>query len=47
MQGKLISHGEVVSQHTEVNTSYLPPAGYLIYIIKENIPIQSFKIIKN
>jgi hypothetical protein len=47
MQGKLISHGEVVSQYTEVNTSYLPPAGYLIYLVKENIPIQSFKIIKN
>jgi len=47
MQGKLINHGEIFSQNTEVNTSYLPPAIYLINIIETNTPILSFKIIKN
>ena len=46
--GKLLSHGQVTGQQTEINTSSLPPATYFINVLnQEDKKVQSFKIIKN
>ena len=48
MQGKLLSSGKVAAEQTQINTSSLPPATYLMHVVnQENKKVQSFKIIKN
>lgn len=48
MQGQLTSSGQVTAEETQINTSCLPPANYLINIVnQENKKIQSFTFIKN
>jgi len=48
MLGKALNKGQITSQQTQINTSDLPSATYIINIRnKLNQNIQSFKIIKN
>lgn len=48
MQGKSVSKDQVTAKQTQINTSSLPSASYLIHIVnQENKQVQSFKIIKN
>lgn len=48
LQGRLLSKGQVTSQHTEINTADLPTAVYFLNISNlDRKKIKSFKIIKN
>ena len=48
MLGKALSKGQIKSQRTQINTSGLPSATYIINVQnKANQNLQSFKIIKN
>ena len=48
MLGKALSKGQIKSQRTQINTSGLPSATYIINVQnKANQNVQSFKIIKN
>lgn len=48
MLGKALCKGQIKSQRTQINTSGLPSATYIINIQnKANQNVQSFKIIKN
>jgi hypothetical protein len=47
MQGKLLNHGQVTAQQTQINTSSLPTATYFINVVnQDNKKVQLFKIIK-
>lgn len=47
MLGKALNKGQITNQQTQINTSGLPSATYIIHIRnKANQNIQSFKIIK-
>ena len=48
MNGKLIDSSQVSAQKTIINTGYLNPAAYFIYIVnQEDEKVKSYKIIKN
>jgi hypothetical protein len=48
LQGKLLNSGQINEMYTQINTSSLVSATYLISIVnQQNIKVQSFKIIKN
>ena len=48
VQGKQLINEQVTAKQTQLNTSILPPATYLINVVnQENKKVQSFKIIKN
>jgi hypothetical protein len=48
MKGKLLSSEQIVSKQTQINTTSLPMANYLINVLNHsNEVVQSFKIIKN
>jgi hypothetical protein len=47
LQGNLLSHGQINSEETQINTASLPSATYVIHVLtKEKKQVQSFKIIK-
>lgn len=46
MQGKLLENKQVTGSQTQINTSALLPATYLIKITQGNKYVQTFKIIK-
>ncbi len=47
LQGKLLSRLQITAKQTQINTSSLPSATYIINIVnQENKKVQSFKIIK-
>ena len=47
LQGKLLSRLQITAKQTQINTSSLPSATYIINIVNhENKKVQSFKIIK-
>jgi len=47
MQGKLLEITPMFASQTQINMGNLPSATYLIHVIQENLPLKSFKIIKN
>ena len=48
LQGKLIKDGKIKAKQTQISTSGLPSATYILYIRNKNKQnLQSFKIIKN
>lgn len=48
MQGKLLYKAQVTAQQTQINTSSLAAATYLIYVVhQDNQKIQTFKFVKN
>jgi hypothetical protein len=48
LQGKLIKNGKIRAKQTQISTSGLPSATYILYIRNKNKQnLQSFKIIKN
>jgi hypothetical protein len=48
LQGKLLSTGQIVGQHTQLNLSGLPSATYFLYVVNlDNTKLQVFKVVKN
>lgn len=48
LHGKILSIGQIVAQHTHINTAILTSSSYFLNVFnQENNIVQSFKIIKN
>lgn len=47
LQGRLIIHDSVTNTLTQIYTETLPSGTYLLRIQSENIPVRTFKIIRN
>ncbi len=45
-EGKLIQSNKIFNNHTDIDMSSLPVSTYILQVFKENIKVQSFKILK-